>query len=143
MKRIYKREKLTVFWDSDKCIKAGKCDGILPEVFDPKKRPWVNLNAADIDVIARVIDLCPVGALTYQTEAESKSDILTIQIFKNGPYRISGKCKLIDINEVRIDAGDNFGLCRCGLSKKMPFCDGSHFHRFHADKKTGDIIDIV
>jgi len=65
MKRTYSNGKITVFWDSDKCIKSGMCDGQLPQVFDVNKRPWVNLDAADVEEIKRVIDTCPSGALSY------------------------------------------------------------------------------
>lgn len=28
--------------------------------------------------------------------------------------------------KVAIEAGKNYAFCTCGLSKKQPFCDGSH-----------------
>ncbi len=65
-KRRYSNGKITVFWDSEKCIRSGKCDGQLPQVFNPGKRPWVDLSAADAETIARVIDTCPTGALSYE-----------------------------------------------------------------------------
>ena len=65
MKRTYSNDKITVLWDSDKCIKSGMCDGQLPQVFDVNKRPWVNLDAADVEEIKLVIDTCPSGALSY------------------------------------------------------------------------------
>ncbi len=34
-------------------------------MFDPEARPWVNLAAASPDEMARVIDTCPSGALSY------------------------------------------------------------------------------
>ncbi|MBI2830710.1 MAG: (4Fe-4S)-binding protein [Chloroflexi bacterium] len=66
MKRTYTKGKLTVLWDSDKCMYAGMCHGQLHDVFDPDKRPWVNLEGADIEEIIRVIDTCPSGALSYE-----------------------------------------------------------------------------
>lgn len=67
-----------------------------------------------------------------------------IKITKDGPYIVSGniplseeaimsegldkKYKFIKAYEV----GETYRLCRCGKSKNMPFCDGSHIDcKFH------------
>ncbi|MFH1638975.1 MAG: (4Fe-4S)-binding protein [Chloroflexota bacterium] len=63
MKRSYKKGKLTVYWDSDKCVHAGICVGELPEVFDINRRPWINLDSADEEKIKGVIDRCPAGGI--------------------------------------------------------------------------------
>ena len=136
MKRTYSNTKITVFWDSNKCIRAGKCDGQLPQVFDPNKRPWVNLNGADVETIIHVIDSCPSGALSYEIPAEKKSEAVTIMTIENGPYKVTGKCSLVSTDGKVLDAGDAFALCRCGTSKKMPFCDGSHYRTGFQDKQT-------
>jgi uncharacterized Fe-S cluster protein YjdI len=127
MKRAYSNDKITVFWDSDKCIRASKCYGQLPQVFDVNKRPWVNLDAANLEEIKRVIDTCPSRALSYEVPHQSTSDTVTIKVVKNGPYKVAGKCKLIKADGQELDAGRTFALCRCGNSKKMPLCDGSHY----------------
>lgn len=126
MKREYQSDKITVFWDSDKCIRSGNCDRQLPQVFDINKRPWVNIDAADVDEIKRVIDTCPTGALSYEIPGEPKAEnVITVQ--RDGPYKVTGECRLIGIEGKDIDAGNAFALCRCGKSEKMPFCDGSHY----------------
>lgn len=63
-----------------------------------------------------------------------------IVIRKDGPYIVSGNVELTEqiissqrndykMNQGRIfDAGETYSLCRCGHSKNMPFCDGSHEH---------------
>jgi CDGSH-type Zn-finger protein len=63
-----------------------------------------------------------------------------IKVIKNGPYHVLGN---LPLNELIItptengniykegrnfNHGDNYYLCRCGQSKNMPFCDGSHTH---------------
>jgi len=126
MKRRYSNGKITVTWDSEKCIKSGNCDGQLPQVFNPKKRPWVNLEAADVETIKRVIDSCPTGALSCRIPVEKKSKTVTITVMKDGPYKIAGKCRLLNEGGDNLDTSDVFTLCRCGASRKMPFCDGSH-----------------
>ncbi|MEK7354026.1 MAG: CDGSH iron-sulfur domain-containing protein [Chloroflexota bacterium] len=65
-----------------------------------------------------------------------------IKVSKNGPYVVSGGVPL-RVNRVVLDAkgipyqwkqGEKFSveepyeLCRCGKSKTMPFCDGTHEH---------------
>jgi uncharacterized Fe-S cluster protein YjdI len=126
MKRRYSNGKITVIWDSGKCIKSGNCDGQLPQVFNPKSRPWVNLEAADVKTIRRVIDSCPTGALSYRTQVEKKSKTVTITVMKDGPYKVAGKCRLLREGGDNLDTSEVFALCRCGASRKMPFCDGSH-----------------
>lgn len=63
-----------------------------------------------------------------------------IVIRKDGPYIVSGNVELMEqsissqgndykMNQGRIfDVGKTYSLCRCGHSKNMPFCDGSHEH---------------
>lgn len=63
-KREYKKDSLTVLWDSDLCTHCESCWRELPAVFDPQKRPWVNLDAADADDIRRQVAKCPSGALS-------------------------------------------------------------------------------
>jgi uncharacterized Fe-S cluster protein YjdI len=127
MEVLYSNSKITVIWDSGKCIKSGNCDGQLPQVFNPHKRPWINLEGAPTETIMRVIDSCPSGALSYRLPGEKKSKTATINIIKDGPYKVSGECRLVNEDGDNLETGNVFALCRCGNSRKMPFCDGSHY----------------
>ena len=52
-----------------------------------------------------------------------------IRCRENGPYVIKGPVRIVDHlgNAFEIPAGkDAVALCRCGQSKKRPFCDGTH-----------------
>ena len=56
---------------------------------------------------------------------------VTIQVRKNGPYRVeapAGSVKLVDAdgNEYDLQGKTAFSLCRCGASVNKPFCDGTH-----------------
>jgi len=62
----YPSEKLTVVWKPERCIHSENCFKGLPSVFDPKSRPWVNVEGADDDHIKDQIDKCPSGALSYK-----------------------------------------------------------------------------
>ena len=63
-KREYKKDSLIVLWDSDLCTHCESCWRELPTVFDPQKRPWVNLDGASADDIRRQVAKCPSGALS-------------------------------------------------------------------------------
>lgn len=65
-KRRYQNSKITILWDSSKCVHAAYCIRELPQVFDVRKRPWVNINGASAEDIKKVIDKCPFGALSYE-----------------------------------------------------------------------------
>ncbi len=47
---------------------------------------------------------------------------------ENGPFLVSGPCKVLDHqgNEFDLGGKETFALCRCGASGNRPFCDGSH-----------------
>ena len=59
--------------------------------------------------------------------AHSARDV-TILVRANGPYRVYGPAKLVDVdgNEFEIPPGEWFTLCRCGHSATKPFCDSTH-----------------
>jgi uncharacterized Fe-S cluster protein YjdI len=66
VERIYENERIRVIWDPDKCMHSGICTEGPPQVFDIHKRPWVDIVAADVEDMKRVIDACPSGALRYE-----------------------------------------------------------------------------
>ncbi|MDD3079327.1 MAG: CDGSH iron-sulfur domain-containing protein [Paludibacter sp.] len=48
-----------------------------------------------------------------------------IKVYKGGPYLFTGEFKIVmPSGEVKMVKDPH--LCRCGLSKNKPFCDGSH-----------------
>jgi CDGSH-type Zn-finger protein len=51
-----------------------------------------------------------------------------ITVKPNGPYRVEGQIKLLDIEgrEWDLTGKPAFSLCRCGASTNKPFCDGTH-----------------
>jgi CDGSH iron-sulfur domain-containing protein 3 len=48
------------------------------------------------------------------------------RIVPNGPLQVKGNFTIIDTKGKRIEIKGEVILCRCGASKEMPFCDGSH-----------------
>ena len=59
----YPTPTLTVQWRPNRCIHSGKCVRALPLVFDPRRRPWIDMTGGEIEAIARAVRNCPSGAL--------------------------------------------------------------------------------
>ena len=50
-----------------------------------------------------------------------------ITVLKDGPYIVQGEIVLKDAaGNPFTNLKDSIALCRCGLSKNKPFCDGTH-----------------
>ena len=51
-----------------------------------------------------------------------------ITVNNNGSLRVEGDFEIVDRNGNVYDLGGRtvVSLCRCGMSKNKPFCDGSH-----------------
>ncbi len=63
--REYRNEHIVVTWEPALCIHAAVCVRTLPEVFNARARPWVNLDAGEPDDIALVVAACPSAAIKY------------------------------------------------------------------------------
>jgi len=63
---------------------------------------------------------------------ECKLSKVQIKVNDNGSLRVTGDVELIDMEGNKFETKQTFSLCRCGLSKKMPFCDGSHKGKFES-----------
>lgn len=134
--RQYVGDGITVLWDSDRCIHSAHCWKALPQVFNPRVRPWVDVSAADAETIRTTVDGCPSGALGYvieeQLESETVTEVelptpsVTIQVTADGPLEVLGPVRLVDAEGGLVEESDRQFLCRCGHSANKPFCDGSH-----------------
>jgi CDGSH-type Zn-finger protein len=60
--------------------------------------------------------------------AESAATTVKITVRPNGPFRVEGPISLVDVNgnEWDLTGKPAISLCRCGMSSKRPFCDGTH-----------------
>lgn len=150
--RKYTNGEITLYWKPSKCIHATTCFRELIEVFNPRKRPWVNMQGAPTKRIIEVTDKCPTQAIYWKynkdlTEAELKGEeiateeeitpedliqkvdntaVASISVMKNGPLLVEGDFRVIgpDGNELKSMIMTSF--CRCGHSKAQPYCDGTH-----------------
>ncbi|MCK5029544.1 MAG: (4Fe-4S)-binding protein [Bacteroidales bacterium] len=140
--RDYSNGEITVHWRPAKCVHSTICYSKLRKVFDPARRPWINIKGASTDEIIEIVEQCPTDALTFtrnnnpekniqkkeeKIEVKKNEDSSTkIQIIHNGPALISGNFTITDINGSKLAKANNIALCRCGKSSSMPFCDGTH-----------------
>lgn len=148
--REYKNEDITLFWIPKECVHAGTCFSELIEVFNPSRRPWVNMENGTTEQIVDIVNRCPTNALMFKWNDEEKNKIETSEklvkgktpwetkekkpvsgaskfvIMENGPAVISGKFRIIGPDGDELKSMEMASFCRCGNSKSMPFCDGTH-----------------
>ena len=128
-RRGYRGSRITVSFDARRCIHAARCVHGLPEVFDPKRRPWIEPDGAAAERVAEVVRACPTGALQYEPsggiEAERPAERNTVTIRPNGSLHLRG-----DLAFVRAEGAETretrAALCRCGASSNKPYCDNGH-----------------
>lgn len=55
-----------------------------------------------------------------------------LTVLSNGSLKVQGEFEIVDKEGNVYDLGgrDLVSLCRCGLSKNKPFCDGAHRNHF-------------
>jgi uncharacterized Fe-S cluster protein YjdI len=66
----YSNGEITIVWKPDVCIHSGICARGLAGVFDPKRRPWIDMSQSDTEKIMEQVKKCPSGALSYFVNEE-------------------------------------------------------------------------
>ena len=61
----YSNGEVTVIWKPGICIHSAICFKGLPGVFDPRRKPWIQLERSDTKTIIEQVKKCPGGALSY------------------------------------------------------------------------------
>jgi len=144
--RDYTNGEITVFWRPSKCIHATTCYRELIEVFNPRKRPWVNMNGAPTERIIEIVKKCPTTALTFKWNDEEKNKVeaakdekvmqavpvsssgsikpVTVQVMRDGPLVVQGSFLVFDSQGNLMKTMAMTSFCRCGASNNIPFCDG-------------------
>ncbi|CAZ95334.1 (4Fe-4S)-binding protein [Zobellia galactanivorans] len=62
----YGNNEITILWKPEKFIHAGICVKMLPQVYDPKRKPWVNIANASTAALRDQVAQCPSGALSIK-----------------------------------------------------------------------------
>lgn len=129
MRKSYHGDGIDVTFDAKRCLHAAECVRGLPEVFDVKKRPWINPEGVDAEAVAEVVRRCPSGALHYELAdgpAEEPDRPTTERRDSEGPMWVRGDLELEGAAE---DGGalteTRAAICTCGASENQPFCDHS------------------
>ncbi|MBV8957039.1 MAG: (4Fe-4S)-binding protein [Solirubrobacterales bacterium] len=119
----YRGRRIEVTFDPARCLHAAECLRGLPAVFDVKRRPWIEPDAADAADVADVVSRCPSGALHVNGVEEEPEQPTWIEATAGGPLWIRGDLRLVIDGEETLET--RAALCRCGVSANQPYCDGS------------------
>jgi hypothetical protein len=123
-------------------------------VFDPGRRPWVDMAGSTTERIIEVVNMCPTEALTWKwNDDERNSNIgvdqtnhvkfrrpellvsaepaenenpVSVKIMTDGPIVLKGNFTFVYGGNKKEIKDGIISLCRCGASAHMPFCDGAH-----------------
>ncbi|MCB9668422.1 MAG: CDGSH iron-sulfur domain-containing protein [Alphaproteobacteria bacterium] len=134
---IVQGEHIELHFDTKRCIHTRYCVLGSPEVFVGNVvGPWLRPDAVDPERLAELAHSCPSGAVRYRRKDgrpdEQPPTVNRVRVYENGPYAVTADLRITGDAGPRVRAV----LCRCGRSKRKPFCDGSHADGFVA---TGEI----
>jgi uncharacterized Fe-S cluster protein YjdI len=152
--RRYRNDEISVYWKPSACVHASYCYRELIEVFDPSRRPWVDMNGSSTARIIEVVNLCPTEALTWKWNDDEKNESVgndqlnhikfrrpelmntdeqsleehpvSVKIMTDGPIVLKGNFTLAYNGLKKVVQDSMISICRCGISDHMPFCDGQH-----------------
>ena len=64
-----------------------------------------------------------------------------LTVNNNGSLRVEGEFEIVDAqgNPYGLGGRELVSICRCGLSKNKPFCDGSHKGHFEHNAEAFDL----
>lgn len=125
----YRKENFAILWEPKKCIHAAICVKELPQVYDPKGKPWIKQENATINELKKQINMCPSGALSYEESGTTKIDRnmkTEMELMKNGPLLVKGNIELKSYDGSIVFKEKVTAFCRCGASNNKPYCDGKH-----------------
>ena len=124
----YTAGDVTVVWKPALCIHSKICWHELPHVFNPRVKPWVNMQGGEAEAIIAQVSRCPSGALSIERTGENEAGggKVSIQILKDGPILVQGAQRIVHSDGREEIVETKAAYCRCGASGKKPFCDGSH-----------------
>ncbi|MEM6295145.1 MAG: CDGSH iron-sulfur domain-containing protein [Myxococcota bacterium] len=123
---VWEGNTIRTYFNPNACMHVFKCKPLK----ELRKRELEGDSEAAAE-IASVVLSCPSGALTYESTevaAPAAEHAATIDIIEGGELRVQAA---FEINEKLQERQPNTRatLCRCGLSKNKPWCDGAHKKR--------------
>jgi CDGSH-type Zn-finger protein/uncharacterized Fe-S cluster protein YjdI len=131
VERVYQNDEIEITWEPSLCVHFAECIRGSARAFDPRRHPWVDVNAEAPELLAEIIARCPTGALHAHlkngTPSETPPDPSMIVPLQDGPLILSGRIQILARNGDIIREDTRVALCRCGHSRNKPFCDDSHY----------------
>jgi uncharacterized Fe-S cluster protein YjdI/CDGSH-type Zn-finger protein len=130
--QVYRGASVEVTFEPARCIHAAACVRGLPAVFDAQARPWIRPDAATPAEILAIVARCPTGALRATAadgtthEAFVPAPPIAVRVARHGPLFVQGEVTVVTDDGSFAVRDTRVALCRCGLSARKPFCDGSH-----------------
>ncbi len=109
MEKQYTNGEITIVWKPDACIHSTLCWRGMVDVFNPKKRPWINMEGAESEALIAQVEKCPSGALSFfrNNKAEAQPETVEVEtIVEATSHKVTFPC--------------------CGAFGNKPYCDGSH-----------------
>ena len=67
----YSNGEIMVIWKPGLCMHSGLCFKGLGEVFNPRRKPWIEMSKAETQQIIDQVKKCPSGALSIAGESSS------------------------------------------------------------------------
>ncbi|HOZ88194.1 MAG TPA: (4Fe-4S)-binding protein [Bacteroidia bacterium] len=71
-KHYYRNSEINILWQPGLCIHSGICFKGLPEVFDPRRKPWIIAGNAETQTMIDQVKKCPSGALSFTYLADEE-----------------------------------------------------------------------
>jgi uncharacterized Fe-S cluster protein YjdI len=131
VERVYRNEAVEVTWAPSYCTHFRACVRGAPQVFDPQRRPWIDVDLDSADAIVQVVSACPTGALHARLldgePEEAPFETTGVYVQQDGPLFVRGPIRVIGADGTLIREDVRLALCRCGASQNKPFCDDSHY----------------
>lgn len=145
----YDGQAVTVLDNRGLCAHSGFCTSRLPTVFRAGEEPFVAPSGGRLDEIQRAARSCPSGALSFAVDGREAREQVdqdrppSVEVSKDGPYRITGGIDLVDAEGAPVERNDgasleHYSLCRCGHSQNKPFCSGMHYYVNFSDPPMPD-----
>ncbi len=125
-KDIIRGKTAIIEFDAEKCIHSRHCVLDRPDVFVPDvEGEWIHPDAATADEVVAIARSCPSGAIVARRldggRDESAPIVNTVRVLENGPLAVRAQLSVRGV-----PTGFRATLCRCGQSRRKPYCDGSH-----------------
>jgi CDGSH-type Zn-finger protein len=122
------------------CSHAATCVKAAGDAFEPGRDPWVMPEKGTLAGLYAAVKGCPSGALRLAVgdgeDVHLAGSEASIRVEKDGPYHVRNVPLEAEFNGVKASPA-KYTLCRCGLSKNKPFCDGTHYDAGWKDDAEG------